>query len=205
MVALWIILIILCVMLLLLLVPISVNFKYGNGETTLIVSYFFIKFKLLPKSEKAKIKEQKKKNKKSDQKDNDEQKKPTFLDKVTEDFKQNHDLSTKINIILKALKQLLRRVKQLLKFLKISRFDLNVKISSSDAAETALNYGRFNGAFYTLLGFITPLFRWGKRRVVIDPDFTHEKSRVFADIKVRGSLMPFLVIAILLYRDCKKL
>lgn len=179
---LWILLILICIIFVILLMPLTIRFK-SDGNMYLDASFLFIKYKIWPKRSE----------------------KTTIIDKLVAEFNQIEDLLTKLQVAFEALKKLLIRVKQLLKFLKISRFDVDIKIGTPDAADTAIYYGEFNGLFYTALGYITPLFRWGERKISIMPDFTSEKSSASANIIIKGALLPFIIIALLLYKDCKKL
>lgn len=182
MTVLWILLILICIIFVILLMPLTIRFE-ANGDMYLDASFLFIKYRVWPK--------------KSD--------KVTIIDKLLAEFNQIDDLLTKWQVAFEALKKVLTRLKQILKFLKVSKFDVDIKIGTPDAADTAMYYGGFNGLFHTALGYITPLFRWGERKISIMPDFISEKSSASADIIIKGALLPFVIIALLLYKDCKKL
>ncbi len=182
MTVLWILLILICIIFVILLMPLTIRFE-ANGDMYLDASFLFIKYRIWPK--------------KSD--------KETIIDKLLAEFNEIDDFLTKCQVAFEALKDVLIRLKQILKFLKVSRFDVDIKIGTPDAADTAMYYGGFNGLFYTALGYITPLFRWGERKISIMPDFISEKNSASADIIIKGALLPFVIIALLLYKDCKKL
>lgn len=68
---------------------------------------------------------------------------------------------------------LLREVVDILKYVKIKRFFLDVSVSGDDAAETAIDYGKCCAAVYPLCGFVSSHMKVkkGGLKINISPSF----------------------------------
>lgn len=99
------------------------------------------------------------------------------------------DISSKINLkraidskgllatfrdVSAAVKELLSRIGGLVKKSVFKRFDLNITVGDSDAADAAIRYGTVCAAVYPLLTLLDGTMKFKKRNVDIRCDFAQE-------------------------------
>lgn len=137
--------------------PVKVEISLGTGEK---FKYKIIYFFIVYNSEKKKEKNKKKKSEK--EKEKSENKK----EKNSTDFKE----------VLNIIKSLSEDLFKFASKIYISDFDLFISVASDDAAETAVNYGRYNAAVHTVLSAVKNIFEIKKQKIFIVPDFKGDKT-----------------------------
>ena len=71
------------------------------------------------------------------------------------------------------------------KRLTVKRFRLICRVSTGDAAQTAILYGSACAAAAALDAFVNECFKVKKQNVYIYPDFTEQKPDLYAFVKIR--------------------
>ena len=171
MIALYIIGAFLFLILVLCLLRISVHAAYDNGLEKLVFSFGFIKIDFLKERKPKKTKKQPKKKVSPPPKKPDKpQKKRGML--------KNLDM---IRELLAAIKPVFRG---LLKSINIS-LELDLRISSGDAAKTGILYGRVCSAAGAVDVLTNRLFTMKKKKINIVPDFYNTKTSIMFDIKLK--------------------
>ena len=162
--------IVLLMLTLVLLIPVTAEARY-DGEMFLSVKYLFLKKKILPKVPKEKTAKKKKAPKKT-KPDRPKRKFPFTVREMLE-------------LAPKAVDRLLPPVRRLLKRTVIASFELDAVIVGSDAADTAIKFGKLNAAAVYAVALVDRIVTLKAKRINIYPGFTYEKSdfRACGDIK----------------------
>lgn len=71
------------------------------------------------------------------------------------------------------------------KRLTVKRFRLICRVSTGDAAQTAIIYGSACAAAAALDAFINEYFKVKKQNMYVYPDFTEQRSEIYAFVKLR--------------------
>ena len=109
--------------------------------------------------------------------------------------------------IIELIKELARivggLVNKITDHLTISKFDLDIAVSSEDAAKTATTYSYICTAVYPSVSFISEHVRKCRHKIRIAPVFTREKTQFRLVLKARIS--PFFVLSAALGAGIKAL
>jgi len=180
-IALIIIAAVLLLMFSLFLFPVSFAAELED-ELNLKVKYLFFNIPLgVKKDKKAKPKKREKKtsHKTQTMSRKQESKKEPLIDKIS----QYSDV----------IKELVKNFAAMLKYVVIKDLRINIKIASSDAAQTAIQYGGVCAVVYPLSGFIESYMRVDNRKIDVTPNFDGNEGEVTAFLKVQ--IKPLYVIA----------
>ena len=82
------------------------------------------------------------------------------------------------------------------KKLKISKLYLDISVSSDNAADTAVNYGKVCAVAYPALSVITGIFKYRSLSVSIYPDFDKKETEIFLHTVLKMSLLSIIIFAI---------
>lgn len=77
-----------------------------------------------------------------------------------------------------------RAVGRLLRAVTVDRLRLEMRISTADAADTAVRYGQVCAALYPTLAVLERAMRVRRREVRVEPGFLADGSAVFADVRL---------------------
>jgi len=176
-------LMILLLLTLFLLIPVKAEMRY-DGELFLAVRYLFVKKNILPKKPETEKKAAKPKKK---------AKKPK-PDKPRRKFPLK--AGEMLSLLPKAVDMLLPPVRMLLKRTVIAGFGLDVVVVGSDAADTAIKFGKVNGAVVYAVALIDRIVTLKAKRINIYPGFTFEKSDIRAEGDVKAYPLAVLIAAV---------
>ena len=178
MIFLYIFLSILSLIFILLLIPVRLDFKYGQ-EVTLTVRYAFLKMQLLPEKEKTEEPEKPEEQKKAEGKPKENKIKKLLKEKGLGGF-------------LKLVKELMglvtRQMIKIIKHIKIRELDIYAVAGGENAADAAMLYGEACAVIYPAVNTIASLCNGKKCRATVDLDYKLEEARAIATASV--SLCP---------------
>ncbi len=170
----WYLLLILpALLVLILLTPVYLSVKLDNATPQVKVKFGFInitRFVLKDEPEETDTKQSKKK---------------TLNTEITADKKQRQSLTEKINLFKDTVSIAWHAVKAIAKRVTVTRFAVNCRVSSDDAAQTAIVYGAACAALSALEAFVNENFKVKRQNIYIYPDFTQSKARIYADLRIR--------------------
>lgn len=146
-----------------ILLPSKVKVRIGYIENRFILSFSLLCFKYTVSPEKEK--KAKKKKKKKEPEKTEKKKKEGFFSHQTSDFGV-YDYIELIKIVLE----------KFVAKIYFEKLDVDITVSSDDAAQTALNFGRLNAAVYPLAGLINGHKKIKSLHIGITPDFTKTNS-----------------------------
>jgi len=203
---LYIILGIIAFILILLCIPVQIEAKYSSS-LSLTIKYLFIPFQLTPKKESGKFAqfwndhikkhftaaEKKIKKARIWLKNKFRKKKKTTDDSVVTKPKKEEKSSFSQLIEARGFSgmiALLWRVfllatgafGKIFKSTFVQRFDFNAKIGGDDAAEIAVNYGKWCAVLYPLLAMVLASTRRYRKNIEILPDFNYGQTEVVANV-----------------------
>lgn len=196
MTALYIFLGIVLFLIILLSIPVVLDMTYTD-KFYLKISWLFLKFKILPHEEKVKNPKNKKPDKErkpAEQPQNQpvvdevKPKKDNFI-KV---FYNNQGVTGIIELIKNCANDLGKFGKGFLKSIYIKKLEIAISVSESDAASTAIKYGKICQEIYPPLGFICSSCHVKNYNVDIRADYCGKKTKGAFDTKV--ALVPRSVI-----------
>ncbi len=164
-------------------------------ELSLTVKIAFLKFRILPQTEKKKRSKKKKKKTEKDNKKKSE-KKPEKKSSPFEYFKEK-GLSGIINIIKSVAKFATGVLKDLFKKITVTHFSLDFKIAGDDAADSAIKYGYCCSAIFPALRAILGVVKCNKYDVNINPDFS-DTPKTTINVKVVAKIRICSVISFVL-------
>lgn len=156
-------------------------FANYNESLTLKLKVLFLQFTLVP-AKKKKAKKTKKpkaeKTKKSEKKE--KEKKPSYLKKLSE----KKGVSGLLSIFVELSKLVYTTLKGLFANTVVTNFDLDIKVSGDDAADTALKYGKLCGVIYSAVSIVCNATQTKSYNLNVTPDFDDEaQSLVRCDIR----------------------
>lgn len=185
-----ILLIVLGIIGLLLLCPVVFKLTYED-EFKVKLKFLFLNITLYPKKEKEDSKSNPESNSKKEKKKDKQEKSGIFKKKI-----KSEGIGGFISLLSDSLKRITEIPVYLKKHICISNFDINIGISSDDAADTAVNYGRTCALIYPFVSVIANNFKYKKLNVDIYPDFDKNKSDINLKIFLKIKLI-FLLIALI--------
>lgn len=125
--------------------------------------------------------------------------KPKIAQKHKED-KAKTDFSDIIEYI-NIFKEIIIRLSDILRHLKITNLSVDINVSGSDAAQTAISYGAVCSAVYPAVSFITTKIETEKNQVNIKPDYDEGKTKafLFAELKILPLHLMSVLISVIKY------
>lgn len=162
----------------LFLIPVRVTAHY-DGTFEMYVQYLFLKIKLFPQKEKEdKPKKEKKiKDKKQKTEEKLKENKPKEKgDNIFLTFYKNQGFEGTIRLIADTLNAVGGLFGGIFKHFVFRELYLEMKVSGSDAAETAIKYGKISSAVFPAMGLICSKARVKKYNIDISPDFLAVKD-----------------------------
>lgn len=179
----WYLLLILpALIVILLLMPIYVSVKLDNTTPQFKVKLGFInitRFVIKDDDSKDKPKRSAKKQKNEKRHNSNKKKKLSLTEKIAV-FKET------VSMVWNAAKTVAKRI-------TVTRFSVNCRVSSEDAAQTAILYGAACAGMSALEAFVNENFKVKRQNIYIYPDFTQSKAQIYADLRIR--IFVFSVIA----------
>lgn len=185
MIPLIIILSVLAFVVLLLFIPISLHIKYYGD--------FFVKLKIAGiKAYEVEPNEDTQKPKPDTESDKKAKKQ---TEKAFDKLKKKYGFAGAVKEIFVFIKSVLERLKGSLKHIAIRRLCLDIKVSSSDAAATAIEYGAVCAAVYPVLSFIDSTANVKMKNINISADFNSGDSDFGFSVIVRVRIIYLIVMA----------
>lgn len=168
----WILIVILVIALIsaLLFIPSGVKIVYNDTKIKAYLSLFCFDF-LIYDSEKPKKQKPPKPKKQKQSKTSQTPQKKKF------DF----------NLIRSLLRGSTKALGVFFKKVKVSKVSLTVAVGGEDPYKVGMTFGMLNAAAYPILGFLHTVENIKFTRVSIYPDFTSEKTRIYASFKAKIS------------------
>lgn len=194
MIVLWIFLGLLGLLFLLTLFSVTVFFSFEE-EACLTIRYLFFCFPILPvKEEEKKEPPVKKQGPAKPVLAKKQEKKAPFKDILKE-----KGLKGFIKILQEAAKLLSTSLRKLARHIRVHVFSLEIAVSTDDAAETAIRYGKICSVVYPAASFLLSSTRSKEYTVDIRPDFDRDSSRIRAEAVLKIRVLFLLLIGISLF------
>ena len=168
-----------------------------DGKLLMRLGFWCFRFKLPLKKQKDKTeKDSTKKQLKSEEKDK------IIIAKVIEE----KGLKETVSELWELLKPMLLKAVELLKTVKVKRFNLKIVAACDDAAKTALEYGGICSITFPALSFLMSKMRFSERntKLSVDADFDSSKPILKFDLKIKVRVITVLKAAISLLRSIIK-
>lgn len=187
------ILALLLVVTLALFLPVTVFFSF---DKKVVLRVYYCGISVFSTAKKKKKKPDKsdeesrpqKKEKKSDTKKD----KPNFFKKIYDKL----GFVDTVHYFAGLLKLVLLKLGWVLKRLKIRKFRLSLTVGTSDAAQTAIQYGRICSAVYPVLSMLFSIADCKAKKADISADFNHSSSNFSISFIVRALPIYFVVAAL---------
>ncbi len=106
--------------------------------------------------------------------------------------------------IFSFVKSLLKRLKKQLGHIAVRRLCLNIRVASSDAAQTAVEYGAVCSAVYPALSFLDSVTDIKMKRINILSDFNSEKSDFSFSVIIRIKIIFLIILAFQAFSEYNK-
>lgn len=163
-----------------LMLPVTASGGY-DGKAQLEIKYLFFRKQLLPKPEKTKPDKTKK----------------AKADKPVKP-KRKFPLTVKdmIGLLPQAIERLIPPIRKLLKRTVIGKFSLQMTVVGSDAADTAIQFGKVNGAVFYTVALLDRIMTLKVKNVDIIPGFTAEQSGFKLSAKIKAYPLALLIAAV---------
>ena len=177
-------------------IPVVLDMEYGD-VFKLRVSWLFVKFNILPKDESEKKPKKEKKPKEEKPKEEAPQQTPSSdgapkKDNFIKVFYNNQGVTGIVELVKNCASYLGKFGKGFLKSIYIKKLEIAIAVSESDAASTAIKYGKICQEIYPPLGFICSSCHVKNYHVDIRPDYCGRKTKGAFDTRV--ALVPRSVI-----------
>ncbi len=195
MTALYIVLGIIVFFLIVLSIPVMLDLEYSDIFKCK-VSWLFLKFNIYPQDENKKKKEKKPKEDKTSQEKNKDTetsvetapKKDNFI----KTFYNNQGVSGIVEVVKNCASYLGKFSKGFLKSIYIKKLNIKISVTESDAAKTAIKYGKICQEIYPPLGFICSSCHVKNYSVNIWANYCGDKTK--GEFDTRVALIPRSVI-----------
>lgn len=182
-------------------IPVRVTAHY-DGTFTLFVKYSLLKINLLPKKEKKKKDKPKKAKKDKPKKEKAEKEKPEEhkvgkkkkkedKDNIFLKFYKNQGFEGVLQLIADTLEAVTGIFSDIFKHFVFRELYLDMTIAGSDAAETAIKYGKISSAVFPAMGLLCSKARVKKYDIDISPDFLATKDD--AKFHVQFGISPIFI------------
>lgn len=195
MIALYIILGIILFFILVLSIPVVLDLEYTDMFRCK-VSWLFIKFDIYPPKEKKDKPKKEKKAKKPEEKPIEETPKPVDetvkKDNFIKVFYDNQGVLGIIELVKNCASYLGKFSKGFLKSIYIRKLNINISVTESDAAKTAIKYGKICQEIYPPLGFICSSCHVKNYSVNIWANYCGDKTK--GQFETRVAIVPRSVI-----------
>lgn len=191
MTALYIILGIVVFFIILLSIPVVLDMTYTD-KFYLKVSWLFLKYKLLPHEEKEKKKKKPEEKKPKEQTLSDDSGQKPKKDNFIKVFYDNQGVTGIVELVKNCASYLGKFGKGFLKSIYIKKLEIAINVSESDAASTAIKYGKICQEIYPPLGFICSSCHVKNYNVDIRANYCGQKTKGAFDTRV--ALIPRSVI-----------
>lgn len=188
--------VLLALVLIVLFLPITVKLHYEQGNFTVSAGTLGLMFQLLPQKEKKKTK--KPKAKKCGKKTGSD--KPQ---KVQQPSSKKLHLS--VNVICELVRTAGWLLGRILAGIRVHDLRLRLPVHGSDAADTAIQYGKTNAWLYSALGVLQNGLDIRIKELALVPDFNGEKqgTELFS-CKITSRLIIMLVVGVRALMQLKK-
>lgn len=176
----------------LFLIPVRVTSEY-NKSFELYVSYLFFKIRIFPKTKK-KTKKDKSKNEEketAEQVGKKNKNKQEKKDNIFLKFYKNQGFEATIELIADTMKYINSLFGGIFKHFVFRELFLNMSISGSDAAETAIKYGKVSSTVFPAMGYICSKAKVKKYDIDISPDFFATKDS--AEFHFKFGICPIFI------------
>lgn len=166
----------------LFLIPVRVTAHY-EGTFEMYVQYLFLKIRLFPKEEKAKKPKKEKETKEKDDKKKQNKKPKEKGDNIFLTFYNNQGFEGVLQLIADTMNAVGGMFGGIFKHFVFRELYLEMKVSGSDAAETAIKYGKISSAVFPAMGYLCSKARVKKYNIDISPDFLAVKDEAMFHLK----------------------
>lgn len=190
MTALYIILGIIAFFIIILCIPVFLELEYTDSVKCR-VSWLFLKFNILPWVKKEKKEPEKKpeaEKPKEEKPVKEKEKKENFL----KTFYDNQGVSGIIELIKNCANALGKFSKGFKNSLYIARLRIRISVTESDAATTAIKYGKICSELYPSLGFICSTMHVRNYKCNVYADYCGEKTK--GEFETKIAVIPFIMI-----------
>lgn len=176
-------------------IPVRVTAHY-DGTFSMYIKYSLLKINVLPKKEKDKKKKDKPKKEKPKKEDPEEhkvvdKKKKKEKDNIFLKFYKNQGFEGVLQLIADALEAVTGIFSDIFKHFVFRELYLDMTVAGSDAAETAIKYGKISSAVFPAMGLICSKARVKKYDIDISPDFLATKDD--AKFHVQFGISPIFI------------
>lgn len=172
--------VILLIIALILWFPVRIGIAYGEAGASGWLKVLFWKIPLFPSEKTEEETEQTSKQKHRKSKKKSKAGKKDSADEYKPSKKKKKTLWEWIELILLIAQSGGRIARRFWKGFRINDLSLQMAVAGSDAAQTAITYGRINGAVYTAYPLLSRIITLNRSSIRIVPDFLSEKSRIEA-------------------------
>lgn len=176
-------------------IPVFVNLDYTDSVRCSI-SWLFIKINLYPRKKKEKDKDKEEKPSEEKPKEEKKEEKPKENKPRKENFLKtfynNEGVTGVMGLLSDFVSSLNRFSKGFIKSIIIKNLHIDVSVTESDAAKTAIKYGQICAGFYPSLGFICSNMKVKDYKVNIIADYIGEKTT--CDFTASVGIVPRSVI-----------
>ncbi|MBQ6021051.1 MAG: DUF2953 domain-containing protein [Clostridia bacterium] len=156
-----------------------IRVNYENGKFTLAVQWAFLKLDLIPwglkKKEKKPAEEKKEEEPPAEEEKKEEEPKKKGSNPL-KTFYDNKGVQGIYELIYDLFSALTGFAGRIVRKIRLDEFFVYITVGSSDAAKTAMDYGKISGALYPCVGYICTHMPVGKYDVNVQPDFLSEKT-----------------------------
>lgn len=175
----------------LFLIPVRVCGHY-DGTFTMYIKYAFLKFSIFPmKEKKEKPKKEKKKTEKPEEEKEKKKKTKEKKDNIFLNFYKNQGFEATLQLIADALNAAGGMFGGIFKHFVFRELYLSMSIVGSDAADTAIKYGKISSAVFPAMGFICSKAKVKKYDIDITPDFVGKEDK--AEFHFQFGLCPIFI------------
>ncbi len=182
---LWIILSIIAFFVILLILPVRVFYVGGTNEQDVLkIKYLFFSYTAMPKKEKKPSRRKERKKLKKAQKKAEKEQKSGPAPEQT--------LSDKIELAKTAVRAVDGTLKKFMRRLRV-KLALSITIGRDNAADTAVDYGKYNSYIYSAYATLSNAVRFKKTDITVDPDFEREIFEYKISCKLTASL--FIIVS----------
>lgn len=168
-----------------MLVPVSVRASYDD-EFKCLIKIGFVPINVYPPKPK---KSKKKKGKKKDGKPKDE--KP----KEKTNLVKEKGLAWLVDLIKRVAELAAGALKYFFKHIIVKKFMLSITVADSDAAKTAIKYGKTCAAVYPAIGITAGAVKCKKYGVDIAPDFD-ENAKTQINMYLKARVLLFWLVTL---------
>lgn len=180
MIALYIIFTVILLLALVMLLKLEFSLGYVDNPV-LVLKVLFLRFTLVPvKSKKKSKKPSKKPKEKTSVEKKKKSKKPSAFKKMMD----KKGLSGIVEMFCEFAKLATSTLKGIFENINITKFDVDITVASDNAADTALEYGKVCGVFYSAVSVVCSVTKCREYNLNLTPDFDDEaKGKISCDIK----------------------